>query len=88
MLRLLRLLQPSCRTLSGDTNEFRRLATVAAQSRIYAGANFPADIKAGQTLGAQVGDMVVRRGQADGSDQMYTVTIPAGPGYWTPPWLG
>ncbi len=72
----------------GNTGEFHRLAREAAESRIYAGANFPEDIKAGQTLGAQVGDLVVRHGQTDGSDQMYSVKIPAGPGYWTPPPAG
>ncbi len=72
----------------GDADEFHRLANEAAESRIYAGANFPADVKAGQILGAQVGRLVVRHGQTDGSDQMYAIKIPAGPGYWTPPPAG
>jgi membrane-associated phospholipid phosphatase len=72
----------------GDADKFHRLAHEAAESRIYAGANFPEDIKAGKILGEQVGDLVVRHGQTDGSDQMYSVKIPTGPGYWTPPPAG
>lgn len=71
-----------------DADEFHRLARTAAQSRLDAGVNFPEDIEAGQRLGAQVGGLVVRRGQSDGSDQPYTVTVPTGPGYWTPPLAG
>jgi membrane-associated phospholipid phosphatase len=72
----------------GDADKFHQIAQEAGESRIYAGANFPEDIKAGQTLGAQVGNLVVRHGQTDGSDQMYAINIPPGPGYWTPPPAG
>lgn len=67
-----------------DAKEFQRFAHEAGESRLYAGANFPSDIKAGRALGARVGELVVHRGKTDGSNQMYSITIPAGPGFWKP----
>jgi membrane-associated phospholipid phosphatase len=66
-----------------DAKEFRRRALEAAESRINAGTHSLIDIEAGQTIGSQVGSLVVHRGKTDGSDQMYSVRIPAGPGFWT-----
>jgi membrane-associated phospholipid phosphatase len=71
-----------------DASMFRRMAQEAGESRMAAGANFPEDVEAGRVLGARVGAEVVRRGQQDGSDQSYRLTVPQGPGYWKPPLVG
>lgn len=71
-----------------DATTFRRMAQEAGDLRVAAGANFPDDVEAGRVLGARVGAEVVRRGQQDGSDQSYRLTVPQGPGYWKPPLVG
>lgn len=71
-----------------DASVFRRMAREAGQSRVLSGANLPEDVEAGRALGARVGTEVVRRGQQDGSDQSYRLTVPYGPGYWKPPLVG
>jgi hypothetical protein len=43
---------------------------------------FPSDYFAGLQLGDQVGQAVVQRAKSDGSDAVWTGTVPAGPGLW------
>jgi membrane-associated phospholipid phosphatase len=71
-----------------DATTFRGMARDAGESRVAAGANLHEDIEAGRVLGARVGAEVMRRGQQDGSDQSYRLTVPQGPGYWKPPLVG
>ena len=47
---------------------FAGLANEAAESRLWAGANYRSDIEAGLALGQAVGQMAVEYGQADGTD--------------------
>jgi membrane-associated phospholipid phosphatase len=58
------------------------MAAQAAQSRVDAGVHFPSDIDAGLELGRQVGRKVVAWAQMDGSDAVWTGTVPPGPGKW------
>ena len=59
------------------------LAAEAARSRLFAGVALPSDYDSGLKLGGQVGQLVVQRAQSDGSNAVFTGTIPAGPGLWT-----
>jgi hypothetical protein len=43
---------------------------------------FPSDVSAGVKLGRKVADLVIARGQTDGSDAVFTGEIPTGPGFW------
>ena len=68
-----------------SADQFAAMAAQAGESRIAAGASFPVDVETGRALGAAVGARVVERGQTDNSDAVFTGTVPAGPGLWTPP---
>ena len=59
------------------------LAAEEARSRLFAGVALPSDYDSGLKLGDQVGLLVVQRAQSDGSNAVFTGTIPAGPGLWT-----
>jgi membrane-associated phospholipid phosphatase len=58
------------------------MAVQAAASRVDAGVQFPSDTDAGLELGRQVGKKVIAWAQADGSDAVWTGTVPPGPGKW------
>jgi hypothetical protein len=64
---------------------FAALAEEAAQSRLWAGANFRSDVESGLTLGRKVADHVIARATTDGSERMWDGRRPQGRGYWTPP---
>lgn len=66
-----------------DEAYFTNLAEEAARSRLEAGVAFPTDVAAGLFLGRQIGERVVARGRADGSDQAWTGTVPTESGLWT-----
>ena len=66
-----------------DAASFEAKAAEAAQSRVLAGVNYPSDVQAGLDLGRQVGQLVIERAKADGSDATWDGTLPTGPGYWT-----
>jgi membrane-associated phospholipid phosphatase len=66
-----------------EAGTFELLAHEAARSRLYAGVQFPTDYFAGLELGRKVGARVVERAQTDGSDAVWTGTIPNGPCNWT-----
>jgi hypothetical protein len=61
---------------------FERSAQECNESRLNAGVQFPSDVSAGQELGRKVAELVIARGRADGSDAVFTGTIPTGPGFW------
>ena len=65
-----------------DAQSFADLADAAAHSRVMAGVSFPSDVAAGLDLGRAVAAKVIERAKADGSDAVWTGTVPAGPGYW------
>jgi membrane-associated phospholipid phosphatase len=52
------------------------------ESRLWAGVNFRSDITAGDSLGVQVAQTVVAYAKKDGSDAVWTGSIPTGPGLW------
>lgn len=59
------------------------MAHEAARSRLYAGLQFPTDYFAGLDLGQNVAAAVVERAKTDGSDAVWTGTIPTGACAWT-----
>lgn len=67
---------------------FKDLAAEAVQSRVWAGVNYPSDVRRGRNLGRQVGDLFVARGTQDGSNSTgFSHERPQGEEYWetTPP---
>ena len=65
-----------------DAAGIQDLAAEAARSRLYAGVAFPTDYLAGLQLGDQVGQAVVQRAKTDGSADVWTGSVPTGPGMW------
>jgi membrane-associated phospholipid phosphatase len=65
-----------------DADALQGMAEEAARSRLYAGVAFPSDTDAGLKLGDEVGQLVVQRAKSDGSDALWTGTVPTGPGMW------
>jgi membrane-associated phospholipid phosphatase len=59
-----------------------QLARKASESRVYAGVQFPSDVKAGWALGEQVGKMIVEEAKKDGSDQMWNGEMNTDPAKW------
>lgn len=69
--------------LPSEATQFRSLAEEAARSRLYAGVQYPSDYLAGLELGRRVAEQVVERARADGSDAVWSGTVPAGVCNWT-----
>jgi membrane-associated phospholipid phosphatase len=65
-----------------DAEFFRTKAEEAGRSRLLAGVNYPSDVAAGLELGRAVAELVIERARTDGSDAVFTGTIPTGPCYW------
>ena len=65
-----------------EASSFQAMAEEAAQSRVLAGVQFPSDSSAGLELGRQVAEQVIARAKADGSDAVWTGTVPTGPCMW------
>jgi membrane-associated phospholipid phosphatase len=65
-----------------DAELFSGWANEAASSRVEAGVAYPSDVVAGMALGRQVGDRSVAWGQSDGSDAVWTGSVPTEPGKW------
>ena len=68
--------------IPAEAQSFRDLATEAARSRVYAGVQYPSDYFAGLELGRQVAARVIAKARADGTDTVWTGTIPTGPCMW------
>ncbi|HYI93065.1 MAG TPA: phosphatase PAP2 family protein [Bryobacteraceae bacterium] len=69
--------------LPSEASHFRSLSEEAARSRLYAGVQYPSDYRAGLELGRQVAEKVLERARADGSDAVWSGTVPAGRCNWT-----
>jgi membrane-associated phospholipid phosphatase len=65
-----------------EASSFQAMADEAAQSRELAGVQFPSDSSAGLELGRQVAEQVIARAKADGSDAVWSGTVPTGPCMW------
>jgi membrane-associated phospholipid phosphatase len=65
-----------------ETSSFEAMAEEAAQSRVLAGLQFPSDSSAGLELGRRVAEQVIARAKADGSDAVWSGTVPTGPCMW------
>lgn len=59
-----------------------KLGKQAAQSRVYAGVQFPSDVADGWKLGEQVAALVIAQAKKDDSDKPWQGTIPNDPKLW------
>lgn len=66
-----------------EAARFEALAEEAGKSRLYAGAEYPSDYAAGMELGRRVAEQVIAKARADGSDAVWTGSVPTGPCMWT-----
>jgi membrane-associated phospholipid phosphatase len=65
-----------------DAQNFRYLGEEAARAAISTGINYPSDVVAGLQLGRAVAAKVIALAQSDGSQAVWTGSVPAGPGTW------
>ena len=65
-----------------EAASFQNMAEEAAKSQLYAGLQFPTDYLAGKELGRRIAERVIERARADGSDAVWTGTVPAGKCMW------
>jgi membrane-associated phospholipid phosphatase len=65
-----------------DATTYTNQAEECGESRLNAGVQFPSDVSAGLELGRKVAELVISRARNDGSDAVFTGTIPTGPGFW------
>lgn len=65
-----------------DAEVLRAKAEEAGRSRLLAGVNYPSDVAAGLELGRAVAELVIQRARTDGSDAVFTGTIPSGSCSW------
>jgi membrane-associated phospholipid phosphatase len=66
-----------------EAADFQITAEEAGKSQVYAGLQYWSDYTAGMELGKQVADRVIERAKADGSDAVWTGTVPTGKCMWT-----
>ncbi len=65
-----------------EATYFQQLAEEAGKSRLYAGVEYPSDYLAGMELGRRVAEQVIQKAQADGSNAVFSGSIPTGPCKW------
>jgi membrane-associated phospholipid phosphatase len=65
-----------------DAEFFRAKAEEAGRSRLLAGVDYPSDVAAGLELGRAAAALVIEQARTDGSDAVFTGTIPTGPCFW------
>ncbi len=66
-----------------EAAHFQTMAEEAAKSRLYAGVEYPSDYFAGWELGRAVAEQVIQKASADGSNAVWTGTVPTGRCMWT-----
>ena len=66
-----------------EAADFQYAAEEAGKSQVYAGLNYWSDYTAGMELGKQVAARVIERARTDGSDAVWTGTVPTGNCMWT-----
>lgn len=65
-----------------DAKYFNDLAEEAGRSRLFAGVQYPSDVLAGLDLGRRVAKQVLDYAATDGSDAVWTGSVPSGAGLW------
>jgi membrane-associated phospholipid phosphatase len=65
-----------------EAESFQKLAEQAGWSRVLAGLQYPSDHYAGLELGRRVAEEVIAKAKLDGSDAVWTGTVPTGPCKW------
>ena len=68
--------------LPAEAQSFQTMAEQAGWSRVLAGLQYPSDYDAGLALGQRVAEQVIAKAKADGSDAVWTGSIPTGPCKW------
>lgn len=68
--------------LPAEADAFNTQAEAAGKSQIYAGLAFRSDYDAGMELGRKVAEEVIQLAKADGSDVLWSGTVPVGPCRW------
>jgi membrane-associated phospholipid phosphatase len=71
--------------LPTEAGKFQQMAEEAGRSRVLAGVQYPSDTDAGLALGRAVAEQVIARAMTDGSDAVWTGTVPTSPPpscYW------
>jgi membrane-associated phospholipid phosphatase len=66
-----------------EAAHFQAMAEEAGRSRLFAGVEHPSDYFAGVELGRRVAEQVIARARADGSDAVWSGTVPTGRCMWT-----
>jgi membrane-associated phospholipid phosphatase len=66
-----------------DAAHLQAIAREAGETRLVMGANYRSDVEAGIALGQAVARKANARAAADGSDAVWTGSVPTGPGLWT-----
>ncbi len=69
--------------LPAEAQSFQAMAEEAGWSRVLAGLQYPSDYTAGLELGRKVAEQVIAKAKADGSDAVWTGSVPTGPCKWT-----
>jgi membrane-associated phospholipid phosphatase len=68
--------------LPAEAESFQAMAEQAGWSRVLAGLQYPSDYHAGLELGRKVAEQVIAKAKLDGSDAVWTGTVPVGPCNW------
>jgi membrane-associated phospholipid phosphatase len=68
--------------LPAEAQTFQTMAEQAGWSRVLAGLQYPSDYHAGLALGRAIAEKVIEKARADGSDAVWTGTVPTGPCKW------
>lgn len=68
--------------LPAEAQSFQTMAEQAGWSRVLAGLQYPSDYSAGLALGRTVGEQVIAKAMADGSNAVWTGSVPTGPCNW------
>ncbi len=68
--------------LPAEADAFAKAAEDAGKAQLYAGLNYPSDYTAGMELGRKVAEQVIAYAKADGSDAVWTGTVPTGKCMW------
>src|SRR5438067_9613985 len=68
--------------LPAEAQSFQTMAEQAGWSRVLAGVQYPSDYYAGLALGKRVAEQVIAKSKLDGSDAVWTGTVPTGACKW------